>query len=115
MFVKDGTRIADLRRRILERYAGTRQIFVLTSEESRAYVLKLANEWFGLMDVQVAVAVLVALLGIVNALTVSITDRRRELYAAGRAPCAVRCGARSGSRRSPWRPSAWCLAAPWGR
>ena len=79
VFVKDGTRIADLRRRILERYAGTRQIFVLTSEESRAYVLKLANEWFGLMDVQVAVAVLVALLGIVNALTVSITDRRREL------------------------------------
>ncbi len=28
---------------------------------------------------QIAVAVLVAVLGIVNALTVSITDRRREL------------------------------------
>src|SRR6185369_16510101 len=33
----------------------------------------------GLTTVQIAVAVLVAILGIVNTLTVSITDRRREL------------------------------------
>jgi putative ABC transport system permease protein len=31
------------------------------------------------MNIQIAVAVLVAILGIVNTLTVSITDRRREL------------------------------------
>ncbi len=31
------------------------------------------------MNVQIAIAVLVAMLGIVNTLTVSITDRRREL------------------------------------
>ena len=34
---------------------------------------------FGLTLLQMAVAVLVAILGIVNTLTVSITDRRREL------------------------------------
>jgi putative ABC transport system permease protein len=39
----------------------------------------LTNQWFGLMNIQIAVAVLVAILGIVNTLTVSITDRRREL------------------------------------
>jgi putative ABC transport system permease protein len=41
--------------------------------------VKVASQWFGLTSVQVAFAVLVAVLGIVNTLTVSITDRRREL------------------------------------
>ncbi len=43
------------------------------------YVIRITDQWFGLTYVQIAVAVLVAVLGIVNALTVSITDRRREL------------------------------------
>jgi putative ABC transport system permease protein len=79
VFVAPGTDVAGVRARILQKYAGTRQIFVLTSAESRAYVLDLAEQWFGLMDVQVGVAVLIAVLGIVNALTVSVIDRRREL------------------------------------
>ena len=41
--------------------------------------MKVTNQWLNLTSVQVAVAVLVAILGIVNTLTVSITDRRREL------------------------------------
>jgi putative ABC transport system permease protein len=39
----------------------------------------LTDQWFGITYVQIAVAVLVAILGIINTLTVSITDRRREL------------------------------------
>jgi putative ABC transport system permease protein len=69
----------DVKRRILERYAGERQVFVLDNDELKAYILRIANQWFGLTYVQVAVAVLVAVLGIFNTLTVSITDRRREL------------------------------------
>jgi putative ABC transport system permease protein len=79
VYVAPGASIGDVRHRIVDRYAGTRQVFVLTSEESREYVLGLADRWFGLVNVQVAVAVLVAILGIVNTLTVSIADRRREL------------------------------------
>ena len=41
--------------------------------------MKITVQWFGLTYIQLAVAVLVAVLGIVNTLTVSITDRRREL------------------------------------
>jgi putative ABC transport system permease protein len=41
-------------------------------------VIRITDQWFGLTYVQIAVAVLVSVLGIVNALTVSITDRRRE-------------------------------------
>ena len=59
--------------------AGERQVFVLTNGELKGYILKITDQWFGLTSVQIAVAVLVAILGIVNTLTVSITDRRREL------------------------------------
>jgi putative ABC transport system permease protein len=69
----------EVKRQILERYAGQRQVFVLNNDELKTYILKTATQWFALTYVQVAVAVLIAILGIVNMLTVSITDRRREL------------------------------------
>jgi putative ABC transport system permease protein len=79
LYLNPGTSMPDVRRNILERYAGARQVFVLTNTELKAYILKITDQWFGLTSVQIAVAVLVAILGIVNTLTVSITDRRREL------------------------------------
>jgi putative ABC transport system permease protein len=69
----------EVKRQILERYAGKRQVFVLTNGELKAYILRITDQWFALTSVQIAVAVLVAILGIVNTLTVSITDRRREI------------------------------------
>ncbi len=54
-------------------------MFVLTNEELKSYVLRVTGQWFALISVQIAVALVVAILGIVNTLTVSITDRRREL------------------------------------
>jgi putative ABC transport system permease protein len=79
VYLKPGVAAPDVRQRILERYAGARQVFVLTNTELKRYILKITDQWFGLTSVQIAVAVLVAILGIVNTLTVSITDRRREL------------------------------------
>jgi putative ABC transport system permease protein len=79
LYLEPGASVPLVRERILERYAGTRQVFVLTNGELREYILEITDQWFGLTSVQIAVAVLVAILGIVNTLTVSITDRRREL------------------------------------
>ena len=79
VFVAPGSAIDDVRRRVINLYAGQRHVFVLTNDEGREYILRIAGQWFGLMNVQIAIAVLVAILGIVNTLTVSITDRRREL------------------------------------
>jgi putative ABC transport system permease protein len=79
LYLEPGESVPLVRERILERYAGTRQVFVLTNGELREYILEITDQWFGLTSVQIAVAVLVAILGIVNTLTVSITDRRREL------------------------------------
>jgi len=79
VYLSPGVQMPDVRQRILERYSGERQVFVLTNAELKGYILKITDQWFGLTSVQIAVAVLVAILGIVNTLTVSITDRRREL------------------------------------
>jgi len=79
VYLASGASLADVKRRILERFAGRRQVFVLNNGELRDYILKIATQWFALTYVQVAVATLIAVLGIVTMLTVSITDRRREL------------------------------------
>jgi putative ABC transport system permease protein len=79
IYLAPGAAEADVKRRILEEFGSQRRLFVLTNREVRRYILRLTDEWFGITYVQIAVAVLVAVLGIVNTLTVSITDRRREL------------------------------------
>ena len=78
VYLNRGADAGDVKRRILERFAG-RRLFVLSNGDVRDYIIKVTDQWFGLTSVQIAVAVLVAILGIVNTLTVSITDRRREL------------------------------------
>jgi putative ABC transport system permease protein len=79
VYLAPGATVSEVRQRILDRYAGRRQVFVLINSELKGYILKIAGQWFGLTSVQVAVAVLVAILGIANTLTVAIIDRRREL------------------------------------
>jgi putative ABC transport system permease protein len=79
VYLSAGASVPEVKQQILAKYAGQRQMFVLTNGEVRAYILRITDQWFGLSAVQIAVAVLVAILGIVNTLTVSITDRRREL------------------------------------
>ena len=79
IYLASGAGEADVKRRILEEFGSQRRLFVLTNRDVRRYILRLTDQWFGITYVQIAVAVLVAVLGIVNTLTVSITDRRREL------------------------------------
>lgn len=79
VYCAKGANIAGVRRHILDRFGSQERLFVLTNADLRGFISKITDQWFGLTYVQIAVAVLVAILGIVNALTVSITDRRREI------------------------------------
>ena len=54
-------------------------MLVFTNAEVRSWVLQLTDQWLQLTYSQVFIAVIVAILGIVNTLTVSIIDRKREL------------------------------------
>jgi putative ABC transport system permease protein len=79
VYLAPGVKPEDARARIVERLGKQRHMFVLLNREIRDYVGKVMNQWFGLTYLQVVVAMLVAILGIINTLTVSISDRRREL------------------------------------
>ncbi|HEV1287566.1 MAG TPA: FtsX-like permease family protein [Bryobacteraceae bacterium] len=79
LYLNTGADPSTVKSAILARLSGQTRLFVLRNSELRAYVLKIADQWFAIAYVQIAVAVLVAILGIINTLTVSISDRRREL------------------------------------
>jgi putative ABC transport system permease protein len=79
VYLRPGADPAQVREGILQRFSGERRLFVLSSGEVRDYVSGLAEQWFSVTWLQISVAILVAILGIVNSLTVTIADRRREL------------------------------------
>ncbi|MFN9894593.1 MAG: FtsX-like permease family protein [Acidobacteriota bacterium] len=79
MYLEEGVTVAQMRDRVAAQVGDRYKYFVFTNEDLRSYILKITDQWFGLTYIQIAVAVLVSILGIVNTLTVSITDRRREL------------------------------------
>ncbi len=79
VYLQPGANETLVRQTILEKFGRSQRLFVLTNHDVRHFVSSITDQWFGLTYIQIAVAVLVAVLGIVNALTVSITDRRCEL------------------------------------
>lgn len=80
VYVQPGTDPPAVRQRILDVLGSSQpRMLVLTNREVREWVLKLTDQWLQLTYSQVFIAVLVAVLGIINTLTVSIIDRKREL------------------------------------
>jgi putative ABC transport system permease protein len=79
VYVAPGADRAAVRTAVLTRFSSDRRLFVLSSADVRQYVMGVANQFFGITRIQIWVAILVAILGIVNSLTVAIADRRREL------------------------------------
>lgn len=79
LYLQPGVTPDLMRQRIAAAFDGKVRYFIFSNEEIRRYILQITDQWFALTYSQIAVAVLVAILGIINTLTVSITDRRREL------------------------------------
>ena len=79
VYVRDGEDPAAVAERVQRALEGRKRLIMISNAEVRDYVFRLVERWFAMSRLQIFVAVLVAVLGIVNTLTVSITDRRREL------------------------------------
>ncbi|HKX00016.1 MAG TPA: FtsX-like permease family protein [Bryobacteraceae bacterium] len=79
VYLKPGASVDSVRRRIQAQFGRERRMLVLSTHEAKNYVLRLADQWFGITYMQIAIAVLVSALGVLNTLTVSITERKREL------------------------------------
>ena len=79
LMLEKGYEPSAVRREIQSRLAQERNVLVLTNKDMREEILRLTDQFMALTYVQLMVAVLVAVLGIVNSLTVSITERKREI------------------------------------
>ena len=79
LYLGPGASAEAVRKQVVARVGANRRLFVFSSAGLRRHVLGLAGRWFEIAYAQLAIALLVAVLGIASALTVSITDRRREL------------------------------------
>lgn len=59
--------------------AGQQRAFVYTNQEYRTWILGLVNRFFAINYIQMVVAMVVAAIGIVNTLIISVSERRREI------------------------------------
>jgi len=76
--LKPGEDPAKVKREIEQLTAGTDHALVYTNAEFREWIGSLVDQFFLLNYMQLVVAVIVAIVGIVNTLIVSVMDRRRE-------------------------------------
>jgi putative ABC transport system permease protein len=80
LYLPPGLSAADARQRLQQApWAAEQAVFVLTREELLDHVSRLIQRLYGLAYAQEAVVGLVAILGVVTALMISILQRRREL------------------------------------
>jgi putative ABC transport system permease protein len=89
VYAKQGASAEELKQRVQARFSGQRRMFVGLNREVKARVMNNTKQLLGLSYIQIAVSILVAVLGIANTLLVSVTDRRRE-FATLRAVGALR-------------------------
>jgi putative ABC transport system permease protein len=101
VYAKQGTSAAELKERVQATFAKQRRLFVGLNREVKARVMNNTKQWLGMSYMQIAVAILVATLGIANTLLMSVTDRQRE-FATLRALGALR----NNVRLSVWLESA---------
>src|SRR5258708_11618924 len=71
-----GASETEVKRRMPALLGNQRRLFVVTNREVRQYIIRLTDQWFGITYMQIAVAVMVAMLVIINYLTVSTMATR---------------------------------------
>lgn len=79
IYARPGADLERIRRAVLERLGDRLSLFVLTNQEFRAELKKLIDEAFQITYAMELVAVLLALLGVVNTLLAAVLDRTREI------------------------------------
>jgi putative ABC transport system permease protein len=79
VYLKDGRRAAAVRLDLLRRLDGAAGVFIFTNGALRQEVLNIFDSTFAITYALQAIAILVALLGIVGTLMTLVIERRREL------------------------------------
>ncbi len=77
--VDKGASVAAVKQQVQRVIKGQHRAFIFTNAEYKKYIMDLINGFFVLNYMQMAVAVIIAALGIVNTLIISVAERKREL------------------------------------
>lgn len=77
--VKPGVDRTAFKEKIQAAIAGSQKAFIYTHDEYKSWVTKLLDQFFMMMYMQMLVAVLVASVGLVNTMLISVAEREREL------------------------------------
>lgn len=79
VYLKDGTRATTVRTEMLAQLDGASGVFIFTNRSLREEVLRIFDSTFAITYALQAIAIIVALLGIVGTLMTLVIERRREL------------------------------------
>lgn len=79
LYLKPGASLEGVRREVTERWGKQYDLYVLSNDELRAEANRLLNGAFSVTYAMEAVAMLLALLGVVNTLLAAVIDRTREI------------------------------------
>ena len=79
LYLTDRSRLDALRRAITERWGERHQLYVLSNADLRQEATALIDDAFAVSHAMEAVAVVLALLGVVNTLLAAVLDRTREI------------------------------------
>jgi putative ABC transport system permease protein len=79
VYLADDTKLDEVRRTILARFGKPYDLYVLSNAELRDEAMNLINATFTLTYAMEGVAVLLALLGVINTLLAAVIDRTREI------------------------------------
>ncbi|MFN7944814.1 MAG: FtsX-like permease family protein [Blastocatellia bacterium] len=76
--LKPGADLPTVRNAVQQAIKGQQRAFIYTNAEYKAWVMNLINGFFVLNYMQMFVAILIAALGIINTLIISVSERKRE-------------------------------------
>jgi putative ABC transport system permease protein len=79
VYLRPGADPEPTRRAVNERFGDHYDLFVLTNREFREQVVAMLDQTFALMHVLEAIAIVISVLGVLNALLANVLDRVREL------------------------------------
>lgn len=74
-----GANLAAFKEQVQRVVRGEHRAFVYTNAEYKRWIMELINGFFVLNYMQMVIAILIAVLGIINALLISVAERKREL------------------------------------
>jgi putative ABC transport system permease protein len=79
LYLDPGVDPEAMRRIINERYTEKFDLFVMTYQDFKHSIVSLLDQVFGIMSALEVVAIVIAVLGVINALLASVIDRVREI------------------------------------